>query len=280
MHWVRFQTDRGDRFGLAEGDEWVVETDSSFSDLCRGEPPVRGARRRPADLELLAPAPRPGKIIAIGQNYMDHCREQGLEPPPLPIIFAKFTSSLNHPGSPICWDPRLTSKVDFEAELAVVIGTEAKRVRSADALKHVLGYTAANDVSARDLQFTDKQWVRGKSLDTFCPLGPVLVTSDEIPDPQSLAVRSEVNGRLMQDGHTGEMIFSVAELISYASFAFTLEPGDVILTGTPDGVGFFRHPPVFLTEGDLVTIEIEGIGRLENPCRFDRVEDGPTNEDD
>jgi 5-carboxymethyl-2-hydroxymuconate isomerase len=215
---------------------------------------------------LLAPLPRPGKIVAIGLNYMDHARERGVEPPKQPLIFAKFTSSVTGPGAPIRWDPTLTEKVDYEVELGVVIGSEARNVSEADALSHVFGYTVLNDVTARDMQRGDGQWVRGKSLDTFCPMGPAIVTADEIRDPQTLAIRSKVNGETMQSGNTSDMIFSVAELIAYISRSFTLQPGDIIATGTPGGVGEFRDPPVFLKDGDVVTCEIERIGKLENPC--------------
>jgi 2-keto-4-pentenoate hydratase/2-oxohepta-3-ene-1,7-dioic acid hydratase in catechol pathway len=215
---------------------------------------------------LHAPLPNPGKIVAIGLNYKDHARERGVEPPKQPLIFAKFTSSVTGPGAPIRWDPRLTEMVDYEAELGVVIGREARNVREADALSYAFGYTVLNDVTARDMQRGDGQWVRGKSLDTFCPMGPSIVTADEISDPQSLWIRSAVNGERMQGSNTSEMIFGVAELIAYISRAFTLRPGDIIATGTPGGVGEFRDPPVFLKDGDVVTCEIERIGKLENPC--------------
>lgn len=222
------------------------------------------------DVKILAPILTPNKVIAIGLNYMDHCREQNVKPPKSPIIFTKFTTAIIGPGDTIRWDPELTHQVDYEAELAVVIGRPARRVSQAEALDYVAGYTICNDISARDLQFGDKQWVRGKSLDTFCPLGPYLVTKDEIPDPHRLAIRSTVNGKTMQNSNTGEMIFSVAHLIEFISRAFTLLPGDVISTGTPDGVGVFRDPKVFLKDGDEVTIEIEGIGRLTNSCVEER----------
>jgi len=218
-------------------------------------------------LKLMAPVSNPSKVVAIGLNYRDHAREQGAPIPDRPIIFAKFPTSVIGPGDAITWDPALTQQVDYEAELAVVIGQTARNVSQDDALSFVAGYTCGNDVSARDLQFGDRQWVRGKSLDTFCPLGPALVTSDEIADPQDLAIRAILNGDVMQDSRTSEMIFGVRELIAFASRAFTLLPGDVILTGTPHGVGVFRKPPVFLKDGDRIAIEIEKIGRLENVCR-------------
>ena len=218
-------------------------------------------------LTLLAPMPRPGKVVAIGLNYLSHAIEQNIEAPAAPLIFAKFPTSVIGPGAAITWDPALTSEVDFEGELACVIGRRARNVSEASALDFVLGYTCGNDVSARDLQFGDRQWVRGKSLDTFCPLGPWIVTRDEIPDPQSLRVRTTVSGETLQDGHTRDMIFGVARIIAHASQAFTLEPGDVIMTGTPSGVGVHRDPKRFLRDGDVVEIEIEGIGTLRNPCR-------------
>ena len=214
--------------------------------------------------------PKPGKIVAIGLNYFAHAAEQGIEPPTEPLIFAKFPSAVIGDGDAIRWDPALTSQVDYEAELAVVIGKRARHVSESDALDYVHGYTCANDVSARDLQFADKQWVRGKSLDTFCPLGPALVTTDEIPDPQALTLRCLVNGEVLQEGSTADMIFPVARVIAHVAAAFTLEPGDVILTGTPPGVGMSRKPPRFLRDGDEVTIEIEGIGRLVNRCEEER----------
>ncbi len=189
-----------------------------------------------------------------------------MEPPESPMLFAKFPTAVIGPGATVEWDPRLTDAVDLEAELGVVIGRTARRVSEDSALDHVLGYTCLNDVSARDLQYADKQFVRAKSLDTFCPMGPVLVTADELGDPGALAVRSYRNGELMQDGNTADLIFSVPYLVAFCSRAFTLEPGDVIATGTPAGVGYFREPKVLLHEGDVMTVEIEGIGRLENPC--------------
>ncbi|HMA33868.1 MAG TPA: fumarylacetoacetate hydrolase family protein [Chloroflexia bacterium] len=221
----------------------------------------------PADqVELQAPLSNPTKVVAIGLNYMDHCREQHVDPPSKPLVFAKFPSAIVGPGAAIAWDPQLTAQVDVEVELGVVVGRPARRVARAAALSYVFGYTVLNDVSARDVQFGDGQWVRGKSLDTFCPLGPVIVTADEIPDPQTLRLRCLVNETPWQDSSTAEMIFDVAELISYLSYSFTLYPGDIIATGTPYGVGVFRDPPLFLHDGDRVVAEIEGIGRLENHC--------------
>ena len=218
----------------------------------------------PTGGRLLAPV-EPGKVVAIGLNYMDHIRESGVEPPKVPLVFAKFPSSITGPQDPIRLPQELTQRVDWEVELAVVIGSRARNVAREDALAHVDGYTVANDVSARDLQFSDGQWVRGKSLDTFCPLGPVVVTADEIPDPQGLRLTTRVNGELVQDATTDLMVFDVATLISFCSHSFTLEPGDVLLTGTPWGCGEFMDPKRSLAPGDVVECEIEGIGALRNP---------------
>jgi 2-keto-4-pentenoate hydratase/2-oxohepta-3-ene-1,7-dioic acid hydratase in catechol pathway len=223
---------------------------------------------RPVDeLELLAPLPRPGKVIAVGLNYLGHATEQDRQAPSEPLVFAKLPSAVVGHGAEIVWDPALARQVDAEAELAVVIGRRARYVGVADALDHVLGYTACNDVSARDLQAADGQWVRAKSLDTFCPMGPVLVTADELPDPSGLSIECRVNGTPMQSASTADMHFSVGQLISWCSASFTLEPGDVIATGTPPGVGIYRDPPQLLGDGDEVVVEIERIGRLANRCR-------------
>ena len=221
--------------------------------------------------ELLAPIRRPGKVVAIGRNYREHVNEEGSDPPAAPLVFAKWPSSVVGHRAEIRWDPDLATQVDYEAELAVVIGRSARRVAESEALDYVLGYTCLNDVSARDIQFGDGQWVRGKSLDTFCPMGPALVTSDEIPDPQRLAISCTVGGTIVQEASTAQMYFGVAEIVSYCSQSFTLEPGDVIATGTPGGVGIFRDPPALLGDGDEVAVEIEGIGRLVNVCRFERA---------
>jgi 5-carboxymethyl-2-hydroxymuconate isomerase len=204
----------------------------------------------------------PGKIVAIGLNYMDHVRESGAEPPAKPLVFCKFTTSLIGDGESIEIPRALTQRVDWEVELAVVIDRTARNVSEADALSYVRGYTVANDVSARDLQFADGQWVRAKSLDTFCPLGAELV---QVDDPQSLKLTTKVNGELVQDSSTSEMIFGVAELISFCSHSFTLEAGDVILTGTPWGCGEFMEPKRSLKHGDMVECEVEGVGVLRNP---------------
>jgi len=225
----------------------------------------------PNSVSLLAPVPAPGKVVAIGLNYMDHIRESGLPMPELATMFCKFPSAVIGSGEAIRWSSGLTGQVDFEAELAVVIGKTARHVAETDAYDYVAGYMNCNDVSARDLQFRPgDQWLRGKCLDTFCPLGPWLVTRDEIADPHQLSIRCRVNDAIMQDSSTAEMIYRIPYLIEYLSAAFTLEPGDVIATGTPHGVGAFRKPPVWLRAGDLVTVEIEGLGSLANPCEVSR----------
>ena len=205
---------------------------------------------------------RPGKIVAIGLNYMDHVRESGAEPPKQPLVFCKFTTSLIGDGETIRIPRALTERVDWEVELAAIIGKTARNVSVEDALSYVGGYTVANDVSARDLQFADVQWVRAKSLDTFCPIGPKVVQLD---DPQNLKLITRVNGETVQDSNTSEMIFGVAELVSFCSHSFTLEEGDMILTGTPWGCGEFMDPKRSLKGGDVVECEIEGIGVLRNP---------------
>lgn len=215
-------------------------------------------------VKLLPPVLRPPKILCIGLNYRDHCRENNVPIPPNPVIFSKFTTALTGAGDPIVM-PSITQKLDYEAELAVVIGRGGKHIPESQALSHVAGYTAMNDVSARDIQFGDGQWIRGKTLDTFAPLGPWLVTPDELGDPNRLAIRCRLNGQTVQDSSTGEMIFPVPVLIAFISQAITLLPGDVISTGTPHGVGVFRKPPLFMRPGDAVEVEIEKIGTLRNP---------------
>jgi 2,4-didehydro-3-deoxy-L-rhamnonate hydrolase len=212
------------------------------------------------------PIDRPSKIVCVGLNYRDHAEEQGTELPSAPLLFAKWPNALIGPGEPIVI-PRVSKQVDYEAELGVVIGTRVRNVSEENALEAVRGYICVNDVSARDLQFSDGQWTRGKSPDTFCPVGPQLVPAAEVPDPQALGIRCVLNGDVMQDSTTANMIFGVAEIIAYVTATMTLEPGDLIATGTPAGVGVFRDPPVLLKDGDEVTIEVEGLGSLTNPVR-------------
>lgn len=212
----------------------------------------------------MLPIERPQKIICIGLNYKDHAEEQGGDLPDRPLLFAKWPNTLIGPGEPIVI-PSISTQVDYEAELGVVMGARVSRVSPENALEAVAGYVCVNDVSGRDLQFSDKQWVRGKSLDTFCPVGPALVPASEIPDPQTLGIRAILNGEVMQDSNTSNMVFGVAEIIAFITQAITLEPGDLIATGTPAGVGVFRDPQVLLEPGDEITIEIDGIGALTNP---------------
>lgn len=227
----------------------------------RGKGVAVGYRR------LLAPVPNPGKVVCIGLNYRDHAEETGAAIPDEPVVFNKFPSTIIGPGDPILL-PSVSQSVDYEAELVIVIGKRAKNVAREKAIDHVVGYTAGHDVSARDWQLTKggQQWLLGKSFDTFAPLGPVIATTDEIPDPLNLKIGFRRNGETLQNSSTKQMIFGVDYLVSYLSQVFTLEPGDVIYTGTPPGVGFVRQPPVFLKPGDECEVEIEGIGVLQNPC--------------
>ena len=267
MKWIRFQHDGSPHFGILQEDSITV-TSLSWKEILEGRAADSLGVIQASEAALLAPLDRPGKIVAIGLNYMDHCRETNSKPPEKPIVFCKFPTSVVGPGDEIRWSEDLTRQVDYEAELAVVIGRTARSVSEEDALDYVFGYTVGNDVSARDLQFSDGQWVRAKSIDTFCPLGPAIVTANAVGAPQNLNIRSHLNGQTMQDSNTSEMIFSVVHLISFCSHAFTLEPGDVILTGTPHGVGVGRDPQIFMTDGDHIVVEIEGIGSLENTCRI------------
>src|ERR687893_183300 len=216
-----------------------------------------------ADLPRLAPW-SPGKIVAIGLKYADHIRETGMARPALPLIFAKFPNSVAGPADDIVLDAELTRRVDWEVELGVVIGRRMRNVPESNVFEHVLGYTVANDVSARDVQLSEGQWVRGKSFDTFCPIGPGVVTADEVPDPQALALRTRVNGETVQDSTTAEMLFGVGELLAYCSRSFTLERGDLLLTGTPWGCGEWSEPQRSLAVGDVVECEVDGIGALRN----------------
>lgn len=262
MKIIRFQSQNG-AIGYAakqpDGSALALEGDL-FGGFKRTDRKVQVAK-------LLAPL-EPTALLCIGLNYRFHAEETKAEIPKYPILFMKLTSSVQNPGDPILLPTHLKStKVDYECELAVVIGKKAKNVSREDALSYVFGYTAANDVSARDWQkhAGGGQWCRGKTFDTFCPLGPELVTADELPNPNQLAIKTILNGEIMQDWNTNDMIFDVPALISFLSGSTTLLPGTVILTGTPHGVGMARNPPVWLKHGDSVTVEIEGIGSLTNP---------------
>lgn len=242
--------------------EWVGQR------LRAGQRPT-GARGEPvvferASVQLRPPIQRPGKIICLGRNYAEHAAEGGAEVPTIPIMFAKFASNLIGHGEPIVI-PRVVQRLDYEAELAVVIGRRAKHVSRDQAFDYVAGYMNFHDVSARDLQFETSQWFRGKCGDTFAPCGPYLVTKDEVPDPHRLDIRCILNGEVMQNSNTRHLIFDVPYLIQHITQTLTLEPGDIISTGTPSGVGEHRKPPRFLRPGDVVRVEVEGLGTLENP---------------
>lgn len=221
---------------------------------------------QPHQVQLLAPIINPGKIICIGLNYRDHAIETNMAIPQSPVLFAKYTTSIIGPGQSIIHPgPQITQRLDYEAELVVVVGKKARYVAEEQAMDYVFGYTMMNDVSARDLQMQSGQWLKGKALDTFAPLGPALVSADEVADPHNLRISLTLNGRLMQDSNTKNLIFTVPQLISYISQLMTLLPGDIIATGTPPGVGMARTPPVYLQPGDTVSVEVSGLGTLTNP---------------
>lgn len=248
-------------FGRAEGNV-VVPMGRDIVSFLRDPATAGDGEPRPlASLRLLAPVPRPEKIICVGLNYRDHAAEVGKPLPAEPVLFGKFPNSVAGPGAAVRIPP-VTEQVDYEGELGVVIGRTAWNVPTGEALSYVFGYTVLNDLSARDLQRRFGQWTRGKAIDGFLPMGPWLVTPDEVGDPQALAIRTIVNGEVLQDSSTAQMVFGVAELVSFISQTVTLEPGDCIATGTPAGVGFVRQPPRFLHPGDEVAVEIERVGRL------------------
>jgi 5-carboxymethyl-2-hydroxymuconate isomerase len=266
MRFAMLRADDAEHLAIAEGEGYRrLDVKGGLTELLAAGVDPRQLHSAEPIGGALAPPLRPGKIVAIGLNYADHIRESNLEPPSKPLVFAKFPSSVIGHDDAIELDGALTARVDWEVELAAVVGRRMRRVKEHDALDYVFGYTVGNDVSARDVQFSESQWVRGKSFDTFCPLGPVVVTADEIPDPQALTLRTRVNGEVMQESSTAEMVFGVAELLAFCSHNFTLEPGDVVLTGTPWGCGEFMSPPRSLAAGDVVETEIEGIGTLRNP---------------
>jgi 2-keto-4-pentenoate hydratase/2-oxohepta-3-ene-1,7-dioic acid hydratase in catechol pathway len=245
---------------LALGLDWQRQ---AWDALARGL-----VRHDPAAATLLAPVPDPRKIICIGLNYRDHAVESGAPIPPEPILFSKYPTALTgHRGDIVL--PRVSQEVDYEAELVVVIGRGGRYIPRERAMGHVAGYAVGHDVSARDWQLNKpgKQWLAGKTFDTFAPVGPELVTPDEVPDPHTLGIRLRLNGQTMQDSSTGQLIFRVDELIAYVSQVVTLEPGDLIFTGTPPGVGMARKPPVWLKPGDIVEVEIDGLGTLRNTVR-------------
>jgi 2-keto-4-pentenoate hydratase/2-oxohepta-3-ene-1,7-dioic acid hydratase in catechol pathway len=226
--------------------------------------PPSGERLDPETVRLSAPIPRPPKIICIGLNYRDHAEETGMAIPSVPTVFAKFPTAVIGHGHPIVL-PKNSEKPDYEAELAVVIGKGGRHIPESNWREHVFGYTNLNDVSARDFQMATSQWMIGKTFDTFAPMGPAIVTADEIEDPHQLAISLSIGGEILQDSNTSNLIFRIPQLIAYLSSVFTLEPGDIIATGTPAGVGFARKPPRYLKPGDEVTVRIQGIGDLVNP---------------
>lgn len=265
--------------GVISGDEIIGIKGAGFHDLLSviggdGETldrvsrwiyrPPGGERFDVGTTRLLAPIPRPPKIICIGLNYRDHAAESNMAIPETPTVFSKYPTSVIGPGQPIVL-PKNSTKPDYEAEFAVVIGKGGRYIDEANWREHVFGYTIVNDVSARDYQMATSQWMIGKTFDTFCPMGPAIVTVDEIADPHNLPISLSIGGETLQDSNTSNLIFSVPKIIAYLSSVFTLEPGDVIATGTPAGVGFARKPPRFLREGDEVRVKIEGIGELVNP---------------
>ena len=280
MRLVTYQSDTGPRVaGLCEGgvvdlNRADAEVPSCIKQLLAQGP--EGLRRAEAALDAGEPMPlesvkrvalipSPEKIICVGGNYVDHVKESGQEIPSEPVIFAKYPTAIRADGDPVVL-PRLSREVDFEAELVVVIGAGGRYIPEESAMEHVAGYCCGNDVSARDWQLKKPggQWVLGKSFDSFAPIGPVLVTRDEVPDPEALQIQLRLNGRTMQDSNTNQFIFSLARLIHYVSGVVSLSPGDLLFTGTPPGVGFARNPPVFLKPGDRMEVEIEGIGVLRN----------------
>lgn len=274
MKIAQFKTKTSDeaRLGMLQGDVIVDITEVApdmLSLIKKGAAGLQAARSLTPktayalDAVEYLPAVNAGKVIAIGRNYHDHAVEGGSEPPKSPLLFTKFTNTLTGHHAAVKLH-KISEQIDFEAELAVVIGKRASQVKEEDALDYVYGYTCLHDVSARDLQFADGQWVRGKGLDGFCPLGPFITTKDEIPDPQALKIEGILNGEVMQSSNTKMMIFNVKYLIHYITQAITLEPGDVIATGTPEGVGVFRKPPVLLKNGDVFDVVIEGLGTLRN----------------
>jgi 2-keto-4-pentenoate hydratase/2-oxohepta-3-ene-1,7-dioic acid hydratase in catechol pathway len=271
MKLVTYQTQHGPRVGRLL-DEGIADLGSGDMAQFLARPDWRERAQAAADsgtllrgARLLAPVTRPSKLVCIGLNYRDHAAESHMQVPKQPVLFAKFANAITGPYDPILHPGEdLTGKLDWEVELGAVIGRKCRRVSEADALSCVAGYTVINDVSARDLQMFDGQWIKGKTCDGFAPMGPWLVTADEILDPQNLPLTLTVNGQVMQSGTTADMIFSVAYLVSFLSRLMTLEPGDVIATGTPSGVGMGRNPQVWLKVGDLVRAEVGSIGAIEN----------------
>ena len=250
-----------DIFSFLEAGDVALKRAERFAKIAEGGPKLE-------DVKLHAPIPQPDKFICIGLNYKDHAIESGMEIPKLPTVFTKYSNAVCGHGDPIVL-PSVSKEVDYEAELAFVIGREAKNVKAADWEDYVFGYTCVHDVSARDYQLATSQWTIGKTFDTFGPMGPALVGKDEIRDPHNLRIRLELNGETMQDSNTSQFVFDIPYLVEYLSTVMTLDPGDVISTGTPPGVGFARKPPVFLKPGDECVVRVEHIGELKNVCISD-----------
>jgi 2-keto-4-pentenoate hydratase/2-oxohepta-3-ene-1,7-dioic acid hydratase in catechol pathway len=266
MKLVTFRRDGGaPEAGIVEGDKVTGLGTDLLSVIASGKPPsASGPSYDLARVSVMAPIPRPPKLICVGLNYRDHAAETNLEIPKVPTIFCKFPNVVIASGEPIVL-PKVSTKPDYEAEFAFVIGPGGRNISAAQAMRHVFGYTIVNDVSARDYQMMTSQWMMGKTFDTFAPMGPWIVTADEIRDPHALDIWLEVSGERLQNSNTRALIFRIPELIEFLSSVVTLEPGDVVSTGTPAGVGFARKPPRFLKAGDEVIIGIEGVGQLRNP---------------
>jgi 2-keto-4-pentenoate hydratase/2-oxohepta-3-ene-1,7-dioic acid hydratase in catechol pathway len=279
MKFVTFQGASRAEAGVVLGDRVVGLAGAGFADMlavlasgAEGRAKIENFVHNPpadsifplASVRLLAPIPRPPKLICIGLNYRDHAAEAHQEIPKVPTIFAKFSNVVIGPGEAIVL-PKISRKPDYEAEFMFVIGTGGRHIAAQDWQRHVFGYTVFNDVSARDFQSVTSQWMIGKTFDTFGPMGPYLVSADEIPDPHALDISLSIGGQVLQHSNTRELIFKIPDLVAYLSSVFTLEPGDVVATGTPGGVGFARKPPRYLQAGDEVVITIEGIGELRNP---------------
>lgn len=276
MRFVTFELEGKPRPGLVTGEEVVDLSEQGFGSLLEV---IEGIADRRIDaskllpstrshklsaVRLLAPIPTPRKFICVGLNYLDHAKESGAEIPDVPTIFNKFATTVIGPGQPIVL-PKVSNSPDYEGEFAVIIGRGGRHIKADNWREHVFGYTVVNDVSARDFQRATTQWLMGKTFDTFGPMGPWIVTADEIADPHALDIRTEINGEVLQNSNTRELIFKIPQLLEFLSQVFTLQPGDILSTGTPAGVGFSHTPPRWLKPGDDVVIKIAGVGELRNP---------------
>lgn len=266
MRLVTFQEAHGRPQAGILFEDGILATGHDMISICAAgsAAPLSAPKIDAGAVKLLAPIPRPPKLICVGLNYRDHAAEARMEVPKVPTIFNKFPNVVIGPGEPIVL-PRVSTKPDYEAEFAFVIGRGGRYISASRAMEHVFGYTIVNDVSARDFQNATSQWLMGKTFDTFAPMGPCIVTRDEIADPHALDISLEIGGEILQKSNTRELIFKIPELIEYISQVVTLEPGDVVATGTPAGVGFGRKPPRWLKAGEETIVRIEGIGELRNP---------------